>query len=215
MAVSSRFMFATRCRAVAVCMLAAIALTGCAQTRPPISDEQRAAIRSSILELTWAAVEKQYPEAIRPRVIMGGTVPDHEWNDTVVECLRSDGIVARVSRGKVLYGSNAGQHQVDVAVAYYLCQASHPSQSQVAWFLDETQTGALYDYYLDIVRPCLLSAGAPSPPSPPRAKAREAADFLGWNPYQLVWTTGVAPEVLKYLEHRCPPVPAWLNLGES
>jgi hypothetical protein len=215
MAVSARFMLAAS-RVSVASLLAVFALTGCVQsTRPPMSDDQRAAIRSAILNLTWAEVEAQYPEAIRPQVSMGRTVPDHEWNDVVVACLRADGIVAQVSRGKVLYGSTEGQHQVDVAVIYYLCQASHPSESQVVWFLDETQTTALYDYYFDIVRPCLLSAGAPSQPSPPGAQAREAVALDGWNPYQLVWASGVAPEVLKYLEHRCPPVPAWLNLGTS
>jgi hypothetical protein len=216
MAVSARVMLAALRRATAVSLLAVIALTGCAHaTGPPMSNERRAAIRSAILNLTWAEVEKQYPEAIRPQVSLGRTVPDHEWNDVVVECLQRDGIVARVSRGKVLYGSGEGQLPVDVAVIFYLCQASHPSQSQVIWFLDKTQTRALYDYYFDIVRPCLLSAGVPSQPSPRGARASEAVALDGWNPYQLVWTSGVAPEVLKYLEHRCPPVPAWLNLGTS
>jgi hypothetical protein len=216
MDVSARFMLAAVCRATAVSLLALIALSGCVQaTRPPISNGQRAAIRSAILNLTWAEVAKQYPEAIRPRVSMGRTVPDHEWNDVVVECLRSDGIVARVSHGKVLYSSGEGQLPVEVAVIFYHCQASHPSQSQVTWFLDDTQASALYDYYFDMVRPCLLSAGVSSQPSPPRARATGAAALDGWNPYQLVWTSGVAPEVLKYLEQRCPPVPAWLNLGTS
>jgi hypothetical protein len=123
-------------------------------------------------------------------------------------------MVARVAGSKVLYSSTAGQYPVDVAVIYYLCQASHPSVSQVAWFLDETQTSALHDYYLEVVRPCLLSAGAPSQPSPPGAGVSGEA-LTGWNPYQVIWTSGAAPEVISYLEHRCPPVPAWLNLGES
>ncbi|MDQ1598464.1 MAG: hypothetical protein QOI70_1888 [Microbacteriaceae bacterium] len=216
MAVSYRFSLATAFRATAVSLATVIALGGCAQvTPPPMSTEQRAAIRSSILDLTWAEVENQYPEAIRPRVSMGRTVPDHSWNEVVIECLRSVDIVARVSAGKVLYSSSAGQSPVDVAVTFYLCEASHPSQSQVTWFLDETQASALYGYYLDIVRPCLLSAGAPSQPYPAGARTREAVVLDGWNPYQRIWTSGVRPEVLRYLEHRCPPVPTWLNLGAN
>ncbi len=209
-----------RVRAIAAgtAVLAAVGLlAGCtAGTTPgrasPISEQQRTTIRTAIVDGLWAQVAAEYPEAIRPRVTVASTVPDHNWAPVIVRCLKSAGIVAYVVKGVPIYGS-AGQSQLEVAVRYYSCEASHPSESQVAAYFTPALSTALYDYYLRVVRPCLLTAGAPSPASPDRSAAASLAGLAGWNPYQVIWTSNMPRRTQSYLESRCPPTPVWLDLG--
>ena len=175
------------------------------------TDRQRASIRTTILDTKWSAVAAEYPEAIRPEVAMMVTVPDHDWPEAMVECLRVAGIVAHVVDGKAIYGS-AGQTPLEVSVGFYSCEAGHPAESQVASYFTSAQSAALYDYHLRVVRPCLLSAGAPSPASPDRSAAVALAGLAGWNPYQVIWTSAISAQTRTYLEQRCPPTPTWLNL---
>ena len=178
----------------------------------PLSPLQRAIIRNSILDSKWSVVAAEYPEAIRPAVRMAPTVTDHDWAPEMVKCLGTAGIVAYIQNGVAVYGS-AGQTPLEVAVRYYACEAGHPSESQVASHFSASQSTALYDYYLRVVRPCLLAAGAPSPASPDRSAVASLAGLAGWNPYQVIWTSSMPATTQSYLEQRCPPIPTWLNLG--
>jgi hypothetical protein len=204
--------------AVVAALAVAILLSGCVQSSAgadasPLSALQRAIIRNSILDSKWSQVAADYPEAIRPAVTMSPTVADHDWAPAIVKCLRSGGIMAHTENGEPIYGS-AGQSPLEVAVLYYSCGAGHPSESQVASHLTRAQSSALYDYYLRVVRPCLLTAGAPTPASPDRSAVASIAGLAGWNPYQVIWTSAMPATTQTYLEQRCPPTPAWLNLEQ-
>jgi hypothetical protein len=196
------------------CAVAALVLCGCASGagEAPLSGSRRAAIRTELLDSAWAGIAADYPEAIRPKITMAPTVPDHDWAAEVVSCLASTGIVATEADGGVHYGSGSGRTQLEVAVEFYSCEAGHPAESQVAAKLTKKQSAALYDYYIDLVRPCLLSVGAPSPASPDRSAVEGLAGLAGYNPYQVIWTSGMSRQSVSYLESRCPPVPPWLNL---
>ena len=202
--------------AIAAVVTAISLLSGCVPVNEEsgsavFTDRQRTSIRTSILDSKWSSVAAEYPEAIRPEVTMMMTTPDHDWPDAMVECLRLAGIVAHVVNGNAVYGS-AGQSPLDVAVSFYSCQAEHPAESQVASYFTPAQSAALYDYYLGVVRPCLLTAGAPSPASPDRSAAVGLAGLAGWNPYQVIWTSTITAQTRTYFEQRCPPTPSWLNL---
>lgn len=189
-------------------------LSACSTVQPPIfGAKDKATIRSRILDRAWATVQLEYPEAIRPDIRNSRTVSDHDWTDVMIGCLRASGIVADASEGLVGYTRSNGQTQLEVAVHFYSCAASNQSVSEVTPFLDKAKTMALYDYYLNTVRPCLLSVGAYSPPSPDLSAAKNPEGLGGWNPYQTVWVTGVSTQTVRYFEQRCPPTPAWLNLG--
>jgi hypothetical protein len=215
-------MFPRRLRAASIALAATLSLvaslSGCAAAPAvapvsPLSDTERGSIRTAILNASWSDVAAQYPEAIRPPVRVQPTVADFDRSEAIVACLHSSGIIAAVSDGTVLYGNSTGQTQLEVAVAFYSCEASHPSQSQIAAYLNNSQSMALYNYYLSVVRPCLLTAGAPSPASPDRSAVAGLAGLAGWNPYQVIWTSGMPRTTIAYLERRCPPTPEWLDLG--
>lgn len=194
-------------------------LTGCSagSSESPITSQQRTAIRTALLQAEWDEVKSQYPEAIRPPVQLTATVPDEVSSRPLVACLRGRGIAATGYSGTVVYSSSNGQTPVEVAVSFYSCRAGNPTTSLVSWYLNDLQSSALSSYYAHSVRPCLLSAGAPSPP-PPRSAARTISGFpvaTAWNPYLQVWASALPPAALETLEHRCPPLPAWLNLGSG
>ena len=200
----------------AAAIAVAVMLCGCVASSPggdgsPLGPLQRAIIRNSIIDSKWSQVAAEYPEALQPKITMAPTVSDHNWAPAIVKCLKTAGIVAYIENGAPIYGS-AGQTPLEVAVTFYACEVGHPSESQVAAHLTRAQSGALYDYYLQVVRPCLLAAGAPSPASPDRSAASSLAGIAGWNPYQVIWTSSMAATTQAYLEQRCPPTPAWLNL---
>lgn len=205
-----------RARSLAAVALvaSAILLSACSTVPEPVfGAKDKAAIRSRILDRNWETIASEYPEAIRPDIGNSRTVADHDWNDVMIACLRESGIVADASEGLVGYTRSNGQTQLEVAVHFYSCAASNQSVSEITPFLDRAKTLALYDYYLNTVRPCLLSIGANSPRSPDLSAARGPEGLGGWNPYQTIWVTGVSTQTVRYLEQRCPPTPAWLNLG--
>ncbi|WP_222706651.1 hypothetical protein [Lacisediminihabitans profunda] len=192
-------------------------LAGCSggPATSPLSQADRVSIRTELLDARWQSVTDQYPEALRPRLSIAPTVPDHDWPAAVIVCLHRLGFVAVQSGGGVEYRNGRGKTPLEYAVALYTCEGSHPAESAVAARLGPRQSASLYGYYLNVVRPCLLLAGAPSPASPDRSAVESLAGLAGWNPYQVIWTSGVPASRLDYLERRCPPVPAWLDLGSG
>ena len=215
----SRGRLALRCSVVAVLLASAGLLSACSPiVGSPLTAADRAAVRSAILASAWRDVSAQYPEALRPEVVVSTTLADHEWRRQLVLCLRDRGITARLAEGQVTYSSSNGQPPLEVAVSFYSCTMSHPSVAVVQQYLDDAQSYALHNYYLNSVRPCLIAAGVPSP----LPRLRSASETLSglpvpssWNPYEIVSASKISPVALGALEQRCPPIPAWLNLGSN
>jgi hypothetical protein len=204
-----------RLAAVVALAASAMLLAACtaAPDHPLIDDRERATIRSHILNDLWGPVASQYPEAIRPVVSVARTVPNHEWAQTVVDCLRGQGITAGVVGGGVSYLSSSGQTQLEYAVANYTCSAQYPSESAVVRLLTPALAEADYRYQVTVVRPCLLIAGAPSPASPNRELADSINSLGRWNPFQVIWAGNYPRGAVRYWEQRCPPVPVWLDVA--
>lgn len=201
--------------AIVVVAVCAVLLTACsAAPVPALSDSSMAAIRASILDSQWSIVAGAYPEAVRPEIRVKRTVTDHDWPLIMVACLKEAGFKAFAEGGGVSYASSQGQTPIEYAVSYYDCAAQYPALSDIVSRLDPRQTELQYGYQVNVVRPCLLLSGAPSPPSPDRSAADGVGGLAGWNPYQLIWLRGMSQGTLRYLEHSCPPVPPWLDLAQ-
>lgn len=224
MAISGRFVAARglavrglAARGLAVLALAASALllAGCAgpALESPLSQKTRALIRTSILDQKWSELTKDYPEALRPAVLVVHTLVDHDWPSAIVKCLRDSGFTATATDNGYRYSSSFGQSPLEFAVAGYVCSASYPVESEVKSYLTDSQKEALYNYQRNWLRPCLLAAGAPTAAPPDRQSADSVAGLAGWSPYQVLWQSGISPGALGYFEHRCPPLPTWLDLA--
>jgi hypothetical protein len=190
-------------------------ITGCVITDlpDPVGDHQRAQIRVSILRDAWARVASVYPDADPPPVPFMHTVTDHDRPAILVACLSRNGIHS-------IWLDNGQRYNPDVRAADYArlsfaCSARYPAESQVISYLTASQKGTLFRYRRDFVRSCLLSIGLPSPDPPPGAKPTDGTGLPSWNPYRYVWQRRLAPgRPLSFLEQRCPPTPAWLDLAD-
>lgn len=191
-------------------------LVGCAEAPAldPLGPQRREQIRQSILDLHWADVVKDYPDALRPEVPAMRPVIDHDQRAVVFTCLRANGIPASPTDNGFRYQSSLGQSQLEFEVQQYVCEASSPSESEVVSYLSGSSRAALFDYQRKIVRPCLLSAGAKSPAPPDGGPAYYlSAALAAWNPYMQILVAQPRSSAVAYFEQRCPPLPPWLTLS--
>ena len=191
-------------------------LVGCAEAPAldPLGPQRREQIRQSILDIHWSDVVQDYPDALRPEILTMRPVTDHEPRAAVFACLRASGIPASPTDNGFRYKSSLGQSQLEFEVQQYVCEASSPSESEVASYLSGSSRAALFDYQRKIVRPCLLSAGAKSPAPPDGGPAYYlSAALAAWNPYMEILVAQPRSSAVAYFEQRCPPLPPWLTLS--
>jgi hypothetical protein len=194
--------------------LVVLALAGCASAPPPVTDDERASIRSEILSALWAPIAQSYPEAIRPVIPVTHTVLDHDWPERMASCLRGRGYSSEVTdNGQGYTDGGQGQTQLVFTVDAYNCQATWVSFSQVANYLAPRQFEAYYNFQVATLQPCLRLAGVITSRSPGRQYALGIPELAGWNPYQIFWQSQPSRSELSYLETRCPPIPGWLDLA--
>ena len=191
-------------------------LVGCveAPALDPLEPQRREQIRQSILDIHWADVVKDYPDALRPEVSAMRPVSDHDQRAAVIACLRANGIPASPTDNGFRYKSSLGQSQLEFEAQQYVCEASSPSESEVVSYLGASPRAALFDYQRKIVRPCLLAAGAKSPAPPDGGPAFYlSAARVVWNPYMEIVAAQTRSSGVAYLEQRCPPLPPWFTLN--
>lgn len=180
-------------------------------TRPPVSNDERDALRQVIQDSQWARVAHQYPEAIRPDVPVARTVADEDFVRVIAACLEGNGFVVTVSPGGVDYSTSTGQSPLDFSVSGYSCSARFPPLTSVVRLLNEKQLTDLYSYWANVVHPCLVLAGERTDAPPTREAILEGA---AWDPYAGVGRRQGGPDVTRLLRS-CPPVPGWLDLGSG
>lgn len=204
---------------VVVTVAACIALlAGCAEAPAldPLGPQRREQIRQSIIDIHWADVVKDYPDALRPEVPTTRPVTNHDQREVVFACLRASGIPASPTDNGFRYTSSLGQSQLEFEAEQYVCEASSPSESEVVSYLSGSSRAALFDYQRKIVRPCLLSAGAKSSAPPDGGPAYyQSAALAAWDPYVDILAAKPRSRVVAYFEQRCPPLPPWLDLSNA
>jgi len=188
-----------------------LALAGCAAAPPPpLGDDERAMILGRVQDEAWSRVD--YPEALRPPVPAEETLADEDWIVAVIACLKNVGFDVTRRGFEFGYRSSQGQTPLDFAVRSYVCSIKNPRLGAVAVYLDDDQLGLIYDYYAQVVRPCLLLEGQSSPVPPERGEFVDRFFLFSWHPYDDVWAAALPTDRLAAIERECPPVPAWLNL---
>ncbi|MHC5796730.1 hypothetical protein ACVXZ4_11280 [Lacisediminihabitans sp. FW035] len=205
-------------RALSAVAIAAsmLMLAGCAGASDldPLGPERRAQIRQAILDAHWAGVVRDYPDGLRPTVPTVRPVTDHDQPAVFFACMRASGVPASPTDNGFRYNSSLGQSLLEFEAVRYVCEASSPSESEVVSYLSGTSRAALFDYQTKVVRPCLLSAGAKSPAPPDGGPSYYlSAALAAWNPYMDILAAKPRSSAVSYLEQRCPPIPAWLDLS--
>ena len=100
----------------------------------------------------------------------------------------------------------------DRLAAFNDCLAEYPIDPDPATPQDHYSRNLLYDYFADVLEPCLSSRVGPGilPPMPRRS------DFVvrlyGWDPYRALAPTRELGELLE-LSAACPDRPAYLGAG--
>ncbi|QNE46530.1 hypothetical protein F1C58_06140 [Glaciihabitans sp. INWT7] len=198
--------------------LAALMLAGCAAAAPsdPLGPQRREQIRQAILDAHWSDVVRDYPDALRPVVPIMRPVADNDHAAAFFECMRASGVPASPSDNGFRYNSSLGQSLLEFNSVRYVCESSAPSESEVVSYLSGSSRAALFDYQRKIVRPCLLAAGARSSAPPDGGPAYYlSAALAAWSPFAEILASKPRADTLAYLEKRCPPLPAWLDLTDT
>lgn len=198
----------------AIALACVALLAGCAPTAvDPMNDQLRSAIRQDRADRAWDTVREQYPEALRPQITVGPVLDDMAWATATQKCFKDEGFIVVRDGTTFQYSSSQGQSPLQFAVAQYHCAIAEPSLSELAGYLDVNQLGALYDYYLERVQPCLALSGVTTSTPPSREQFEAGYGSTSWTPFLAV-TKAKKTDVdhLTVLERACPPLPEWLHL---
>jgi hypothetical protein len=195
------------------------ALAGCASPPPPVplSAAQRMERLQQGFDRYWQAIRGEYPDAVRPDVSIVQIQGTGTLAQLLRACLRKEGVVGlSVSLdgtiGVTPAGSAQGPQQLErQAIGLYSCSVQYPPRDLYDSFLSDSQLGALWDYYVGFLEPCLEFSGHGVSTAPGR---REFIDgyYAGerWNPYNgISFASSLAGDgdILK----RCPANPPWLK----
>ncbi|MBK4347582.1 hypothetical protein [Lacisediminihabitans changchengi] len=203
---------ARRWLAASVALVSLTGLAGCSSiASEPMTAVDRQQIRTAVLDEMWQPIGASYPEAFRPRITVTHTVPDADWPTRIVACLKDRGYQAVALPNDYAYTSTQGQTYLQYSIDGYICNATWIKQSEVERRMTSQQRDALERYQKAVVRPCLLLSGARSREAPDRFAAGSITGQGNWNPYDVVWASGLEPRALAYLEQRCPPIPVWMD----
>lgn len=196
-------------------MTAAIALftlAGCvtAVTPPPPTTEADVdALFDEMLAKSW--VSTGLAESMeQPTVVSERPLAEGEWINEVFVCMKDNGFPAlqigyQPHTGYLLEDDPASVPvSTDPAaqLAFFECLAKHPFALESTTMLTRAQLDFTYDYYQDVIFPCLAHNGF----LPHLALSREKFIALegGWSPYRQVWAE-TQPRVYQELIPLCGP----------
>jgi hypothetical protein len=205
--------------AIAGVALAALVLTGCANSDPhpaPLARAQKIALYERSTDGAWNDFRRLDSSLARPDLRVRTVSSGSQWVLDTAGCLRNHGVkeFSASSTGVVTISGEAGGLNTGSELIF-ICRAEHPRTSDLDGFLSSAQIGALYDYYVNWLQPCLVSRGIPSVKAPTRKSFTADYYVAGWSPYNVVryfrGATGISPdERFVTLNRECPPEPFWL-----
>jgi hypothetical protein len=184
---------------MAVLVLTVSALAGCAAAILPADDAPSARPSPSPsftltlddqLDQEWDFVTQRFPSAVRPEVEFARYIDQSEWPPAIADCLVGQGFadVKAMPDGGIESGPVPPAQAEAYAVAMYVCSAQYPMDPKYLAPMTDDRIGALYDYYVDEMVPCLEAEGYAVPPAPSRETYIDTYLTGGWTPYD-----GVAP----------------------
>lgn len=175
----------------------------------PLTESARASAFQLLLDLQWLPIAREYPDAVQPDTeIIAASAPGN-WDVTIEPCYQQAGFAPQGAMEAWQWSVSDG---VEERIAQYICDASYPPEETLAGLRSGSELYALYDYYVEVLTPCLELAGAP-PPAP----APERATFIQQSTTAIAWSPvpgdddGVSDRQRALLDALCPPEPAWMR----
>lgn len=193
-------------------------LTGCTgDIRPPdLPDYSAADLEAQTAADNQRALDellRDFPDAEVPDVKRVRVVSLDEWAPAIAECLNAQGYSATAEDGGLLAGAPFGQ-ELPYAIAYYVCSVEYPINPRQQIPLVEDQIRYLYEYYTQVMTPCLEAEGyeVPDPPSMQTYISTYGQPGF-WDPYKLVAESPINKEDWERINRLCSQTPAELFGG--
>lgn len=199
-----------------VSLLATVA--GCSSSpRPPeLPDYSAAELEAQTAADNQRALDallRDFPDAEVPNVERVRLVSLEEWPFAIAECLTAEGFVAIAEDGGFSSGAPFGQ-ELPYALAYYVCSVEYPINPREMVPLVEDQIRYLYDYYTQVMTPCLEAEGYEVPPAPSQQTfVSTYGQPESWAPYTLVAEAASSQEEWDRINRLCTQTPAGLFGG--
>lgn len=196
---------------LAVLITATAVLTGCASgeptlpSPPQLSEQEKNAAYSDQLDQSWQRAASEFPDAERPEVEFVRFIDQAEWAEVIVACLVDQGVDAKVSNdGQGGYESQGvvGQ-ELSMAIAAYVCDAEYPVDPSLNQPLTDAELDYLYNYFVDVLNPCLEREGIDVIEPPSRQAFKDSLlSPDSWTPYLAVDIRG--QEEWNRINRACP-----------
>jgi len=206
-------------RAIVIALCCAIGLSSCAssETVVPLTSAERIQRLEQGFDRYWATIADRYPDAVRPAVSIVQIQQAGNLAALLRACLRREGAtgVSVSSDGTIgvdrsaTVSTPAQLESQDIAL--YTCSVEYPRRDLYDSFLSDSQLGALWDYYVGFLQPCLTLSGHTV--SEPPARSRFIENYYGgrrWNPYGGISYGSPRPGDRDILR-RCPANPPWIS----
>lgn len=198
----------------AAALAAALLLTGCVQVQrmptDPMPLDELAAVQQEFTDSDWAQLG--LPDEMRPAELALQVVSLSDWGTAIVDCMSSagyDGYTAMPSGY-----SSTGAETAEEVVAHYACRQSILIRPEESGLLTTPQKDVVYDYFAEMLVPCLRLRGYVFTAVPTRAQFH--ADIWSWNPYWQLETQGdLDRSALDRLLAECPADPPGAVFSQS
>lgn len=204
---------------LAVALCGALMLSSCASPVAvvPLTTAQRIERLQEGFDRYWQTIASRYRDAERPVVSIVQIQEGATLAAVLRACLRrqgttgisvsSDGTIG-VDRSATVSTPAQLENQ---EVALFTCSVEYPRRDLYDSFLSDSQLGALWDYYVGFLQPCLSLSGHPVSDAPTRARfIATYYDGSRWNPYRgISYASPRAGD--RDILRRCPANPGWIS----
>jgi hypothetical protein len=196
---------------VLAALLVLVALTGCSTATAPaegLDDAGLAELKQYASDLNWAFTG--LPDSERPAPLAATVVSPENWTTAYVTCMNAEGFdnYESFGDGSFTVGDGSFTDPPDAEViAQYRCNLAIEVEGQYDGMMNVDQLAYVYDYYQEVLVPCLETRGYHVQDPPTREEF--VRTWGGFHPYY-----SVAPnEQHQFIADSrvpqlCPPMPA-------
>lgn len=167
---------------------AALLLSGCtvvSAPEPGFTESELVEMRARVLDVRWHWTH--LPDELRPPDPEVRFVSADDWATSLATCMNDAGFdnYQAVDFGLMITDVTRTADEADAAsIAYYVCENSFRIVGQEGFLFNAKQLDYRYDYYSEVLIPCMALHEVEVFDAPSRAEFDDRFGF--WNPYDSV-----------------------------